>query len=787
MTGGRALLFLAFAFLVGSSADAPTSSVATSSSAPSNDDATAAGAAEAFALGVKTKEAGDLDTAATLFWTAILHAYSPMEMAMAHFKDCYARKGVPEEAMLFIAKEYLRRGDGQSALKFLDSALDIKEDCAEAHFYKGVAWSSTGGGGDVGLAIRHFYDAVRHDPTNGEYYYTLGTKLFEVDKNDEALVCFEEAVKHRPDLDLAFASMVYLKSRVCEWDDHGRLMKRLLGKAKKELKRGAGPFFIDSHMTLAYPFPPAVKLAIARRHAAHELTEARATMAATGGALVAAGGSSSSNNNNGGGGGGGKADFKLKATSYLIHEMFRHHDRGRYEVFCFATTPNSDKASRKRYGMDWRRTIRASLEKKHFIDVSGKPLREVVRLVRDVHRIHVLVNMDGYSNKGLRLEGLFPLQPAPVQVSMLVYVGTMGADYIQYVVTDKVASPAALEGIYSEKFIWMPQSFFINCHASIPQLSRPHPTRLRKRLRTWFGSRRRGGGGSREAGAAEEEGEGQEDGSDRAIGGTQLAKSPSSKSGGGGPEFVFCNLNRHLKIRPNIFKIWMKVLKRLPGTRLRMLQFPAESERRLRARAAKHGVADAAERIELIEFIGNPYEHQQRIGRLCDAVLDNDIYNAHTMAVDTLWSGVPLLTWGNGKDMGGRVGVSILTTLGLPELVVNTSKAYEATAVRLATDEEFYGEVYRRLIGGFPPAAAAELHDGTTGSCPGGGGSNNSSSNPFWDTKGYVAHLEDGFAQAWDRFVEGKPPGHISVENRKAVAPECAAGAGEDGEKGEES
>jgi len=94
------------------------------------------------------------------------------------------------------------------------------------------------------------------------------------------------------------------------------------------------------------------------------------------------------------------ADFKLKATSYLIQNMFTHHDRSKFEIYCYATTKNTDKGSRKLYGVDWRRTIRRSLEPGHFVDVGGKPLEEVVRLVHDVHKIHILVNMDGYVDTG---------------------------------------------------------------------------------------------------------------------------------------------------------------------------------------------------------------------------------------------------------------------------------------------------------------------------------------------------------------------------------------------------
>jgi hypothetical protein len=191
---------------------------------------------------------------------------------------------------------------------------------------------------------------------------------------------------------------------------------------------------------------------------------------------------------------------------------------------------------------------------------------------------------------------------------------------------------------------------------------------------------------------------------------------------------------------------------------------------------------------KLVEFVGNPYDHQRRIGVLCDAVLDNDIYNAHTMAVDTLWAGVPLLTWGTGKDMGGRVGKSILTTLGLPELVAMNTTQFESTAVRLAVDEAFYMQLHRRIADGCKghSAVAGGKAGGKAGvkkeRCAGescaagaagvgeegegvGGAGTGEVLNPFWDTALYVRHLEQGYVLAFERFMAGEGPAHLEVSS----------------------
>ena len=118
------------------------------------------------------------------------------------------------------------------------------------------------------------------------------------------------------------------------------------------------------------------------------------------------------------------ADFRMKATAYLILRMFRYFDRSKFEIFAFATSKDSSdqvvRASRVKMG--WREILRHDVE--HFVDFSKLTSAEMVREIHDRYKIDILVDMDGFSNNGIRADMIFPLQPAPVQVNMLVYVGT---------------------------------------------------------------------------------------------------------------------------------------------------------------------------------------------------------------------------------------------------------------------------------------------------------------------------------------------------------------------------
>lgn len=155
------------------------------------------------------------------------------------------------------------------------------------------------------------------------------------------------------------------------------------------------------------------------------------------------------------------ANIKAKSTVYMAQDLMRFHDRSRFEVHVYATTPQDSDAFLKgsMRGIDWRKKVHDGVE--FFHEVQGMKVDRLAELIRS-HNIHILLNWDGYSNNGVRATGLFPLQAAPVQVAHQEYIGTMGADYIQYLIADEVAIPPRFAHHYTEKFIYMPHSFLAN-------------------------------------------------------------------------------------------------------------------------------------------------------------------------------------------------------------------------------------------------------------------------------------------------------------------------------------
>jgi len=284
------------------------------------------------------------------------------------------------------------------------------------------------------------------------------------------------------------------------------------------------------------------------------------------------------------------------------------HNTIKYEVYCYSLTPDDQS--------HWRRAIQTSAE--HFIDIGHMHAVEAAQLIHK-DGIHILINLNGYT-KGSRNE-IFALRPAPIQMSYLGFCGTMGADYIDYIIADNVVLPKELRVFYQEKVLAMPHSYFVNDHRQSSKQLVDLPT--------------------------------------GAISRSQYGISED--------KFVFCNFNQLYKIDPDIFDVWMKLLKRVPNSILWLLRFPPAGEENLLQEARNRGV-----RPDQIVFsdVAPKDEHIKR-GFLADLFVDTAVYNAHTTACDILWSGTPMITL-KGEKMVSRVSASLLTAIGMEELICNS-------------------------------------------------------------------------------------------------------------------
>jgi predicted O-linked N-acetylglucosamine transferase (SPINDLY family) len=321
------------------------------------------------------------------------------------------------------------------------------------------------------------------------------------------------------------------------------------------------------------------------------------------------------------------AGFDDSAMAQLLAGFFEQHDKSRFEVTAFSFGPDDTSPMRQR--------LKAAFE--HFIDVRERSDQDIANLVRE-RQIDIAVDLMGFT-KNNRL-GVLARRPAPIQVNYLGYPGTMGANYIDYIIADSTVIPADQCPHYTEQVVWLPQTYLINDDRRI--ISERTPTR-------------------RECGLPD--------------------------SG-----FVFCCSNNNYKIMPDVFEIWMRLLRATPGSVLWLIEANAAASANLRRQADERGVS--SQRLIFAPKLAVA-DHLAR-HRVADLFLDTLPYNAHTTASDALWAGLPVLTC-LGTTFVGRVAASVLKAIGLDELVTHTAAQYEALALRLAADPAYLAAIKAKL------------------------------------------------------------------------------------------
>ncbi|KAL7472309.1 hypothetical protein ACHAXS_012624 [Conticribra weissflogii] len=434
--------------------------------------------------------------------------------------------------------------------------------------------------------------------------------------------------------------------------------------------------------------------------------------------------------------------FNSKAVLFLSHDLFRFFDPDIVEIHIFSTgSPDHPQFIQQTMrGVDWRQRVIDSVDYFHDVrDFNG----DHISLARFIHEkeIQILIEWDGYARQGERAMGLMALRPCPVQILHQEFLGTSGAQYIDYIVTDKVVSPIRLEGLYTEKFLYLPHHFFSKGHAVQKEVVPPALEYVPKDSSL---SAFRLGVGSPQENAC-------------------LSSNPLGTSDANGEvSFVYCNFNKFLKNNPETMRSWIHILQNVPNSILCLLENPTEGIPNLRkfvnevtAEESYGGdnyghdstTLNINTRIHFIPWEKNPFDHQQRSHSLCNAMLDSHPYNGHTTAQDALYAGVPIVTRSDGDDMASRVTTSSNVILGLEELnAYNGIEEYEKIAIRLGKDKDFFQSVRTKLIESC--LQTNPMH-------------------PYWDVPRYVKNFERGLMMVWENFLMGEDMDHVEVQDNE--------------------
>jgi protein O-GlcNAc transferase len=328
-----------------------------------------------------------------------------------------------------------------------------------------------------------------------------------------------------------------------------------------------------------------------------------------------------------------------------------------------------------------RRRVEAAFSR--FIDVTDSGDAEVAALLRDLD-VDIAVDLMGHT-LGQRTN-ILARRLAPVQVNFLGLPATMGAPYIDYLIADRYSIPPDQEAHYRERIVRLPDSFQPNDDARIlPTETRP---------RSAYGLPENG--------------------------------------------LVFCCFNRNSKLLPACFDVWMGLLDRIPGSVLWLLATDPIAAQNLRREAARRGI-DAGRLI----FAGEEsYEGYLARYAHADLFLDTTPFNGGATVSDAVSVGIPVLTCA-GDSFASRMAGSILSALGLPELVTHSLAEYSSRALELAADRTHLAELRRTLV-----------------QRRGRGG--------FFDTDRYRLGLEAAYTAMWERHSAGLDAADITIPEQPA-------------------
>jgi predicted O-linked N-acetylglucosamine transferase (SPINDLY family) len=314
----------------------------------------------------------------------------------------------------------------------------------------------------------------------------------------------------------------------------------------------------------------------------------------------------------------------------------------------------------------------------HFHEVSSKSDQEIAELSRALG-IDIAVDLKGFTQDSRT--GIFAEICAPIQVSYLGYPGTMASPYIDYIIADPVLIPPEMENYYTEKVVYLPDCYQIN------------------------------------------------------DGKRSISKNEFTRKEFGLPDdqFVFCCFNNNYKILPETFDSWMRILRSVEGSVLWLIESNSFSAANLREEATARGVDGS--RLIFAKPI-KPDEHLAR-HHLADLFLDTLPYNAHTTASDALWVGLPIITR-IGHSFAARVSASLLSAVGLTELITSEAKQYESLAIELAQNPSKLAAIRKKLDINRPNSS---LFNATI----------------------FAKHIENAYSLIMENYNSGRKPQHIYV------------------------
>jgi predicted O-linked N-acetylglucosamine transferase (SPINDLY family) len=323
-------------------------------------------------------------------------------------------------------------------------------------------------------------------------------------------------------------------------------------------------------------------------------------------------------------------DFRRHVQALFTAPLFSSHNREQFQIYCYSAVSNADSVTRRLQGFAsaWR-------------PIAGQSDDAVAQQIR-ADRIDILVDLSMHMAHGR--PRVMARKPAPVQVAYLAYPGTTGMTAIDYRLTDPYLDPPGRhDDWYVERSIRLPHTFW--CYD-------PYGMEL----------------------------------------GNHLLPDPGPPPAHRNGTITFGCLNSIWKFNSGVLELWSRLLRRVAGSRLRLMAPHGQARRWVLEELARHRIEPA-----MVDFVCyQPRQDYLAEYQRIDIALDTLPYNGHTTSLDAFWMGVPVISR-LGSTVMGRAGFSQLSNLGLTELLADDDERFVAIAAELAADSTRLTDLRRTL------------------------------------------------------------------------------------------
>jgi predicted O-linked N-acetylglucosamine transferase (SPINDLY family) len=536
----------------------------------------------------------------------------------------------------------------EEAITLYESAILIKPKYVEAWINKASCYGLMQYYSDALKCVQH---AISMNSNYAEAWITLGKIYAETNFLEDSLKSYQQALKLRPESPFLEGLIFRLKENLGNWENFEQERIHLSQNISKQKKA------VPPHALLSILDNPELQLQAAKIWTQYEhpqnfslgppqkFKHSKIKIAYF------------------------SADFKDHPVTYLTTELFELHDRERFEVYGFSLKRANNSPVRQR--------LVSAFD--HFIEVDDKSDLEIAQLARNLE-IDIAIDLGGHTQDSRT--GVFALRAAPIQVNYLGFAGTMGAEYIDYLIADRVIIPEQYQAYYLEKKVYLPNSYMVDDSSRLP------------------------------------------------------SNQSFQRSDFGLPEsgVIFCCFNNSYKFNPPRIASFAKILAGTPNSVLWVSENNASFQKNLLAEFNKLGIPESriifAGRIEALA------DHLARY-RVADLFLDTSPYNAHTTAVDSLKAGTPVISLA-GKTYASRAGASLLTAIGLPELITSSEEEFIKLAIVLGNDPLALSSLKERLKANYQMM-------------------------PLFNSKRFCSHLESAYQEMHRKDLNNLPPADIFI------------------------